>query len=153
MGTYTLRLRSFSFRAEHKHTAASNSTSPAISRQHLLATGLPSPTCTSLPRTSTHAPSFSASIGHIVELRLEGGEGHGFPGFPLVGGLVVLGGRIGRTIPGGRTGGSRPGGRVMGGRSTGGLTIGGRVTGGRVTGGLTTGGLILGTLGGFGVGL
>lgn len=141
MGTYTLRLRSFSFRAEHKHTAASSSTSPAISRQHLLAAGLPSPTCASPPRTSTHAPSFSASIGHITELGLEGGEGHGFPGFPLVGGLVVLGGRIGRTIPGGRIGG------------TGGLTMGGRVTGGKVTGGLRTGGLILGTLGGFGVGL
>lgn len=143
MGTYILRLRSFSFRAEHKHTAACSSTSPAISRQHLFVAGLPSPTCTSPPRTSTHAPSFSASIGHVAELGFDGGEGHGFPGFPLVGGLVVLGGRIGGTIPGGRIGGTRPGGRVTGGRLTGGLTMGG----------LTTGGLIMGTLGGFGVGL
>jgi hypothetical protein len=63
-----------------RHTAASSSTSPSSTGQHLFTTGSPRPMCTSPPSRSTHAPSFSESAGHVgddgVGVGL-GGGGHG----------------------------------------------------------------------------
>lgn len=114
--------------------------------QHSFAAGSPSPICTNPPSRSTHAPSFSASIGHVATGgdTAGGGGGHGVPG-----GLGLTGGSTGT---GGRgIGGRVIGGLVIGGRITGGLTIGGRVTGGFTIGGRVTGGRVVGLGGDFGV--
>ncbi|KAF8092920.1 hypothetical protein N665_0396s0009 [Sinapis alba] len=111
-----------------RQTAASNSSNPCNTGQHTFSTGFPSPIWIKPPKTSTHAPSFNALIGHVDD-----------------GGGVVIGGRspggglmIGGRSPGGVViGGRRPGGVVTGG----GLMIGGRRPGGVVIGGgLTIGG-------------
>lgn len=144
-----LRFRSFSFKVVQRHTAASSSTRPCSTGQHLFTTGSPNPTCTNPFSRSTQAPSFSVSIGHVA-----GGAGHGVFPPPLlgVGGFRIgtggsggrsTGGLIGGSSTGGLIGGSSTGG-LIGGRSTGGL-IGGSSTGGLI-GGKSTGGLIGGTV-------
>ncbi|RCV22206.1 hypothetical protein SETIT_4G202300v2 [Setaria italica] len=136
-----------------RHTAASSSTSPSSTGQHLFTTGSPSPTCTRPPSRSTHAPSFSESAGQVGDdgvVGVEGGGGgHGVTGGPVTGGVVDGGPVIGGTVTGGPViGGTVTGGPVIGGYVTGGPTtggvVGGPVTGGRVTGGPTTGGRVTG---------
>jgi len=125
-------------RVVHKQTAASSSTSPVRTGQHWFTTGSPRPMCTSPPRRSTQAPSFSVSIGHVS--LGDGGGGHGFP----FGGFVVTGGTV---IGGTVTGGSVTGGSVTGGFTIGGTGSGGRVTGGFTIGGTGSGGSVIGALG------
>lgn len=91
-------LSSLSLMVVHKHTAASNSTSPESSGQHLLTTGSPRPMCTRPPSRSTQAPSLSESTGH-VSVGGDGGGGHGVlpvpggvVGGPTTGGGTVMGG-------------------------------------------------------------
>jgi hypothetical protein len=104
-----------------RQTAASSSTSPSSTGQHLFTTGSPSPTCTSPPSRSTHAPIFRESAGHVADEGgvgvAGGGGGHGTllppPGGYVPGGGMVEGGPV-----------------VGGGYVTGGWMIGGGVVGG-----------------------
>uniref|UniRef100_A0A7N0T2L7 Uncharacterized protein n=1 Tax=Kalanchoe fedtschenkoi TaxID=63787 RepID=A0A7N0T2L7_KALFE len=64
--------RSLALMVVHRQTAASKSSSPLSNGQHVSVALGPIPMCMSPPKTSTHAPSFSASIGHVC-----GGGGHG----------------------------------------------------------------------------
>ncbi|GER30512.1 nuclear pore complex protein [Striga asiatica] len=135
-GRKILRFRSLSLIVVQRQSAASSSSRPCSTGQHMFSSGFPIPTCISPPRTSRQSPSFRASIGHVAA---GGGPGTGRPPPPGDGGGHVTGG--------GRTGG----GRIMGGTMTGGLTTGGEILGGGLTmggetlgGGLTTGGEILG---------
>ncbi|CAI0415164.1 unnamed protein product [Linum tenue] len=61
-----------------RHNAASRSTNPSSTAQHLLAGGVPITRWTSPPKRSAHAPSFSASFGHFA-----GGAGAGALGGDL----------------------------------------------------------------------
>lgn len=153
-----MRLRSLSLRVVHRHTAASSSTSPFSTGQHWFTTGSPSPMCTSPPSRSTHAPSFTASTGHVAPVPAGGVGvvgGHGFP--PVDGGFPPVDGGF-PPVPGGNTGVTG----VTGGTGMTGVTGGTGMTGGTVIGGSTTGaGFFLGLLGclgflgcvGLGVGL
>ena len=136
-----LRFKSFNFKVVQRQTAASTSTRPCNTGQHLFTTGSPNPICTNPFNRSTHAPNFNVSIGHVS---FTGGPTGGH-GAPLLGGAGVAGGfNIGTGGSGGRSIGGLIGGKsiggLIGGKSTGGL-IGGRSTGG-LTGGSSTGGLI-----------
>lgn len=59
-----------------RHSAASRSATPCTSGQHLLRASRPITRCTSPLSTSTHAFSFSASIGHVF-LPGDGGGTYG----------------------------------------------------------------------------
>ncbi|KAK2978022.1 hypothetical protein RJ640_028704 [Escallonia rubra] len=129
---------------DKRHTAASKSTSPCRTGQQASLALLPIPMCTSPPSKSTHAPSFSVSMGHVsgagvgYGTAFGGGGGQGTGGGGSTTGGLIIGGRGGGTTTGGFG--------IYGG---GFVTIGGSTTGGFGTGGgSTTGGL--GTYGGFG---
>jgi len=110
-----------------RQTAASKSTSPARTGQHVCLALPPIPMWMRPPNTSTHAPSFRESMGHVGCA----GGGYGTTGGGGGGHGVSLGGLGGVTVGGvGTTGGTG---------TTGGYTMGGFGTYGGVTG--TTGGL------------
>jgi hypothetical protein len=121
--------------AVQRHAAAESPAMPFTSGQHWT---LASPTCTSFPRTSTQAPSLSASMGHLSEDGVgvgvgvggDGGGGHAFrcPFFVGLGLPPTIG----------------MGGRVTGGRGTDGMLTGGRGTDGMLTGGSGTDGMLTG---------
>ena len=116
MGRRRVRLSSLARMAVQKQTAASSPTKPWITGQHFLFNSLPITTCTKLLSTSTHAPSFRASIGHLP------GEGDGTTG----GGAGGVRGGGGRGEPGEGGGGLRGGGRRGGpGEGGGGVRRGG----------------------------
>lgn len=75
-GRKMLRLRSLSLIVVHRQIAASSSSNPCNTGQHICSTGFPIPICTKPPRTSRQSPSFNASIGHVA-----GGAGV-IPGIP-----------------------------------------------------------------------
>eukprot|EP00268_Persea_americana_P021354 TRINITY_DN212_c0_g1_i4.p1 TRINITY_DN212_c0_g1~~TRINITY_DN212_c0_g1_i4.p1 ORF type:complete len:133 (+),score=25.26 TRINITY_DN212_c0_g1_i4:513-911(+) len=126
MGMMRLMLRTLALMVVHKQTAASKSTSPWSTGQHVSLALLPIPMCTRPPNKSTHAPSLRVSMGH-VSWPVGGGGGHGFS----------LGGDGGLGTTGGYTTGG-VGGLTGGVGTTGGYTTGGV---GGLTGGLgTTGG-------------
>ncbi|RYR63809.1 hypothetical protein Ahy_A04g021567 [Arachis hypogaea] len=104
MGMMMLMLRSFALIVVQRHTAASRSRSPSSTGQHVCLALPPIPMCISPPRTSTQAPSFNESMGH-VGCAGGGGGGHG----------VSLGG-VGGVTTGGV--GTYGGGEMMGGVGT-----------------------------------
>lgn len=112
----------------HRHTAASKSRSPESNGQHVCLALPPIPICISPPSTSTHAPSFKASMGHVC---CAGGDGDGGDGVGVGGG-----------------GGHGVGGVGVGGVGVGGVGVGGVGVGGVGTGGVGVGGD--GTTGGSG---
>ncbi|CAN1325236.1 hypothetical protein LINPERPRIM_LOCUS33437 [Linum perenne] len=57
-GTVTLMLRTLALMTVHRHNAASKSTNPWSTAQHLLEGGCPTTPYASPPRRSTHAASF-----------------------------------------------------------------------------------------------
>lgn len=82
-----LRLRSLSLRVVQRHTAASISRRPWSTGQHWFTTGPPTPMCTSPPSRSTHAPSFTVSMGQVA-CHAGGGGGRTTGGFTM-GGTVI----------------------------------------------------------------
>lgn len=71
-----LRLRSLSLIVVHRQIAASSSSNPRSTGQHIFSTGFPIPTWINPPITSKQSPSFSASIGQVT---LGGGVTPGAP--------------------------------------------------------------------------
>uniref|UniRef100_A0A803QIR7 Uncharacterized protein n=1 Tax=Cannabis sativa TaxID=3483 RepID=A0A803QIR7_CANSA len=135
----TLTLRSLALIEVHRQTAASKSTKPLSTGQHLSFAFPPIPILTKPPKTSTHAPSFRVSMGHVS--CVGDGGGHTEGGGLGVTGSGVEGGGLGTTGSGVVGGGfGTAGDGVVGG----GLGI----TGVGVRGGGTTGDGIEG--GGFG---
>lgn len=143
-GTKILRLSALILRVVQRQTAASASTSPARIGQHLLTAGSPSTTCTKPPRRSTHAPSFSVSMGQVAGSFPGGGGQPFFPfGDPPTGSLgIPTGGSGSLGIPTGGSGslGTPTGGRGSLGTPTGGKGSLGTPTGGRGSLGTPTGG-------------
>ncbi|WVY94364.1 hypothetical protein V8G54_033452 [Vigna mungo] len=99
MGIMMLMLRILALMVVQRQTAASKSTSPARTGQHVCLALLPIPMWMRPPSTSTHAPSFRESIGHVgcagggygtTGVGDGGGGGHG----------VSLGGLGGVTVGG-----------------------------------------------------
>ncbi|KAL8474233.1 hypothetical protein ACS0TY_030891 [Phlomoides rotata] len=140
MGRIMLRLRSFALMVVQRQMAASKSARPCSKGQQASVELLPIPMWTRPPSTSTHAPSFRMSMGHVSwgfgdgGLGMVGGLSDG--GLGMVGGLTTGGlGMVGGLTTGGL-------GTVGGGLGVegGGLTMGGCL--GTVGGGLTLGGLV-----------
>ncbi|CAI0416619.1 unnamed protein product, partial [Linum tenue] len=77
-GTVRLIPRTLALMTVQRHNAASRSTNPSSTAQHLLAGGVPITRWTSPPKRSAHAPSFNASFGHFA-----GGAGAGSLGGDL----------------------------------------------------------------------
>ncbi|CAI0542764.1 unnamed protein product [Linum tenue] len=109
-----LKFKALIFNVVHRQAAASTSTSPASTGQHLFTTGPPSPMWTIPPSRSTQAPSFNVSMGHVSFFAGGGGQAAGDGDFPdpppVTGGTVgmlgmgtlgtVTGGSLGRWIGG-----------------------------------------------------
>ena len=70
-----LMLRSFALMVVQRHNAASKSTSPCRTGQHVSFALLPIPLCTSPPSTSTHPSNFRVSMGQVCGLGGGGGQG------------------------------------------------------------------------------
>jgi len=117
-----LMLRILALMVVQRHTAASKSTSPASTGQHVCLALLPMPMCMRPPSTSTHAPSFRLSMGHVGCA----GGGYGTTGGGGGGGHGVSLGGFGGVTMGGNGGTGTTGGYTIGGVTIGGVgTTGG----------------------------
>lgn len=96
-----LMLRSLALMVVQRQMAASKSTSPWSTGQHVALALLPIPMCTRPPRTSTHAPSFKVSMGHVSCALGGDGDGGGGHGVSVGGGFGVTVGGGGGTTTGG----------------------------------------------------
>ncbi|TYI55916.1 hypothetical protein E1A91_D11G173100v1 [Gossypium mustelinum] len=121
-----LMFKSLALIVVQRQIAASKSSNPRSTGQHVSLALLPIPMCTKPPNTSTHAPSLRVSMGHVC---CAGGGGYSTGG----------GGGQGVSTGGGFTTGGLG---YTGGVGVGGFTMGGLgYTGGFGTGGFTMGGL------------
>ncbi|XP_039164915.1 uncharacterized protein LOC120291506 [Eucalyptus grandis] len=73
IGMFKLIPSTLALMAVHRQRATSKSAKPSSNAQHGLDGGVPTTTLTTPPRRSTHAPSFSVSLGHAAG----GGDGDG----------------------------------------------------------------------------
>ena len=140
-----LIFKSLALMVVQRQTAASRSTNPCSTGQHVSFALLPIPMCTRPPSKSTHAPSLRVSMGHVFPVGGVGdgttGGGGGGQGVSVGGGLGTTGTGVGVGVGGGSTGGNGGGLGTTGG--SGGIITGGLGTegGGYTMGGLTVGGL------------
>ena len=88
-----LIFRSLALMVVQRHTAASKSTSPSRTGQQVCLVWSPIPIWISPPNKSTHASSFSVSMGHVP--CFGGGGGHGVFGDGTTGAGFTGGGGLG----------------------------------------------------------